>query len=74
LEVVKYLVEKGANIHTEYDRALISASGNGHVEVVKYLVEKGADPKNDEALARADENGHLKVVKYLTEFEKGANT
>jgi FOG: Ankyrin repeat len=40
LEVVEYLVEKGADIHTEDDEALCWASTNDHLEVVKYLVEK----------------------------------
>ena len=37
LEVVKYLVSNGANIHAQNDWALILASENGHLEVVKYL-------------------------------------
>ena len=36
LEVVKYLVKKGAYIHTK------NLSGH-HLEVVQFLVEKGAD-------------------------------
>jgi ankyrin repeat protein len=38
LEVVKYLFEKGANIHTKNDCALKWSASNGHFEVVKYLV------------------------------------
>jgi ankyrin repeat protein len=37
---VKYLVEQGADIHADDDRALIWTANNGHLEVVKYLVEK----------------------------------
>ena len=37
LEVVKYLVENGANIHGRDDLAIRWASENGHLEVVKYL-------------------------------------
>lgn len=42
LAVLKYLVEKGGNMHaSDNDRytALMRAAGNGHFEVVKYLGE-----------------------------------
>ena len=35
LEVVKYLVSVGADIHSDEDDALVLASGKGHLEVVK---------------------------------------
>jgi len=38
LEVVKYLIEKGA----AKDYALKYSVTNGHLEIVKYLVENGA--------------------------------
>jgi hypothetical protein len=37
LEIVKYLVEKGANIHANNDYSLRYARLNGHIEVVNYL-------------------------------------
>jgi hypothetical protein len=37
LEVVKYLVEHGADIHAEDDYALVLACRKGHFEIVKYL-------------------------------------
>jgi hypothetical protein len=43
LELIKYALEKGANIHVYDDQALRTASGEGHLEVVKYLVEQGAN-------------------------------
>jgi ankyrin repeat protein len=69
LELVKYSLEKGANIHIEF--ALSYASQNGHLEVVKYLVEQGANihAKDDLALREASLNGHLEIVKYLVEKE-----
>ena len=67
LDIVKYLVENGADIHAENDYALIWASNYGHLEVVKYLVENGANihAENDEALRTARWNEDLEVVKYL---------
>jgi Ankyrin repeat. len=43
LEVVKYLVEKGADIHSNNDEALLLAFVYGHLVVTNYLVKKGVD-------------------------------
>ena len=69
LEVVKYLIEKGSDIHAENDYALRYSAMNGHLEVVKYLIEVGADIHAliDYALTLSANNGHLEVVKYLIE-------
>ncbi|AYV85138.1 MAG: repeat protein [Satyrvirus sp.] len=69
LEIVKYVIEKGADIHAENDQALRKASRNGHLEIVKLLIEKGANihAVNDGALHGASFNGHLEIVKLLTE-------
>ena len=76
LEIVKYLVEKGVNIHSLDGYALKCAARKGYFFIVKYLVEKGAsiyvrDHEGDSPLKNAAECGHLNVVKYLV--EKGAN-
>ena len=72
LDIVKYLVEHGANIHSLND-GLNWASYYGKLEVVKYLLENGADVrfKDDFALRFASNFGYLEVVKYLVEH--GAN-
>ena len=69
LEIVKYLVENGADIHAEKDVALRSASFKGHLDIVKFLVENGADihARNYDALRKASQLGHLDIVKYLVE-------
>ena len=41
LNVVKFLIESGANIHALKDLALRLAAERGHLDVIKYLVEKG---------------------------------
>lgn len=68
LEIVKYLVEQGTNIHIYDELALRAASASGHLNVVKYLVSQGADisAKNDAALKWAKEEGQLDVVNYLS--------
>ena len=83
LEIVKYLVENGADINAKDNNgwtSLIHAAYNGHLEVVKYLVENKADINaigkyfgfdGLTSLMFASMNGHLEVVKYLV--ENGAN-
>ena len=73
LDIVKYLVEIGASVHSQHDWALIEASHYGHLEVVKYLVKEGANihSQHDRALINASGNGHLDIVKYLV--KEGAN-
>lgn len=60
-------VEKGANLHAEYETALAQSCRGGALEVVKYLVEHGADIHSgaDRALRTAIHHGHMEVVKYL---------
>lgn len=67
LEVIKRLIEEGANPKADESYALRWAANNGHLEIVKLLLEAGADPKafNSDALKCAAENGHLEIVKLL---------
>ena len=41
LEVVKLLIENGANVQAQYNEAIIWASKCGYLEVVKLLIENG---------------------------------
>jgi ankyrin repeat protein len=43
LDIVKYLVEHGANIHASNDGLLCLASYHRHLDIVKYLVDQGAN-------------------------------
>jgi ankyrin repeat protein len=78
-EIVKRLLEKGADVTAENDAgwtALHQASDKGHTEIVAMLLEKGADvnAKNDygyTALQSASREGHTKIVKML--LKKGAD-
>lgn len=44
-EVVKFLIEKGANVHSKLDESLRTASLQGHVEVVELLLSHKANPR-----------------------------
>lgn len=70
LELAKYLVEKGAYVHTESEYALVYSIINNHMNVVKYLVEeKNADitVHGNETLREAVKYNRLDIVKYLVE-------
>ena len=73
LEIVKYLIEQGADIHAKNDYALRLSSQKGHFEVVKFLIEQGADihVKNDNPLRLSSRFGHFNIVKIL--IEQGAD-
>ena len=67
LDVIKYLIKNGANIHACGDCVLSRAAQYGRLKVVKYLVKKGANihAMDDDALSRAAQYGRLKVVNFL---------
>jgi len=67
LEVVRLLLDRGAEIHAGEDYSLRWASHNGRLEVVRLLLDRGAEihARNDEALRFAKSYGHLEVVELL---------
>jgi len=71
LEVVKYLVLNGADIHARNNGAIEWAAYNGHLEIVKYLVLEGANIRTSYALDNAVIRGNIEVVKFLV--PEGAN-
>jgi hypothetical protein len=73
LDIVKYAVQNGADIHKSSDFPFRIAARKGHFEVAKYLLSLGSDVNADhgEAIRYASLNGYLDFVKYLVEH--GAN-
>jgi ankyrin repeat protein len=77
LDILKYLVEQGANINTTYgtrlytpkESALAAACRLGKREIIKYLVEQGADihAQYERALCNAALSGDLDIVIFLVE-------
>jgi ankyrin repeat protein len=67
VEVAKFLIEQGADIHFKNDDALVLASGHGCLELTKLLLENGADVHAtfDLALRVACGNGCIEIVKLL---------
>ena len=81
LDVVRYLVEQGADIEkaVDYgDTPLIWASAEGPLEVVRYLLEQGADVNktNDSgstSLHMAAYHGNLEMAKLLMVYGADLN-
>ncbi|KAF5346315.1 hypothetical protein D9758_011486 [Tetrapyrgos nigripes] len=79
LEIVKLLLEKGADVNTLggfCGNALQAASYKGHSEIVKVLLERRADVNakggsSGNALQAASISGHTEVVRIL--LENGAD-
>jgi ankyrin repeat protein len=75
---LKALLDVGTNASAkDWDTALLTAAGKGHVDVVNTLLSAGADKEASTArrgftpLHRAAESGHLEVVELL--LSVGAN-
>ena len=70
LDVVKLLIELGANINIWNNRAIITASYAGHLDIVKLLIDYGADirAQYNQSIISASYNGHLSIVKLLIEL------
>jgi ankyrin repeat protein len=75
LEVVRFVVEKGANVSTRNtlkSTPLLLAAEKGHFETFKYLAENGGDlgDKNNDgkgAIHLAAASGSAGIVKYMIE-------
>lgn len=66
LDIVKLLVEAGANIHNNMDQPLQWASQKGHMEVCKYLLSKGAIVYDDHIRYASDPD----IIKLLKAHKK----
>ena len=67
IEIVKLMIEKGANT---YNWAMRIAAWRGHMEIVRLMLNLGANNYND-AMASAAESGHIEIVRLM--LEKSAN-
>ena len=73
LDLLKLLLERGANINSDggQGNSLRCAAYDGNLQVIQYLIEYGANPKLDGALQDAAMNGHIPVIEEL--LAVGAN-
>jgi ankyrin repeat protein len=68
IEVVKFLIEKGANIHSYIDSAIVLSSNNVHIEVVKFLFNVDLEYFSKNEIARNIVIEH-KLVEFYEKFE-----
>lgn len=63
-DLVKVLIDNGADIHIENDLPLIYASRNGYYDIVELLTDNGANihAQNDKAFNLACYRGHNDIV------------
>lgn len=66
-EIVKRLLDAGADVHAFDDRALIGVCYNGCDETVKYLLEAGADARTQDSISvvLAFRHGHMSIIDLL---------
>jgi len=71
LDVVKFLVEKGADI-IEINKAMITASNGGEMKTVRYLLDNKADIhfNEDELLKTAVSEGIVESVELILSWSK----
>jgi len=64
--VVKYLVNKGAEVSTNEDLALICAVKNGNLDMVKYLIKHGSNlHRREEIIEIITNNEHILLIEYF---------
>lgn len=68
IDIIKFLIEFGADIHTEDNIVLRSACKFGRFNVIQFFVERGTDiHKFNEGLFFACKHAHINIVKFLVE-------
>lgn len=70
LDIVKFLLRNGSNIHHYNDQALSSACESGNYMIAKFLLDCKANVNtdNNEALHLACQEGHIEIVKLLLKY------
>ncbi|KXS14498.1 ankyrin repeat protein, partial [Gonapodya prolifera JEL478] len=75
-EILKILLEAGADVHSGNGELLRLAAQNGRRDIVRLLLDWGADPgvcdtNSRSALDMASEKGHCSVIRLLLNFDPG---
>lgn len=72
-EIVELLLNAGADVHSDEDKALRMAVDNGHTNTVELLISRGADiharggawPERIQVLTSACSRGHIEIATLL---------
>jgi len=65
LDVAKYLVKNGADVHHEKDSPIQEAISSGYLDIVKFLVENGVEVKGNNNICIKKAKIDLDLIKYL---------
>jgi hypothetical protein len=65
VDLVEFLLERGADCHRDEDQCLVSAAMMGRVDVVEILVKWGVDRINTRAIDFARQYGRISVLEVL---------
>lgn len=70
-DVVRLLLDHGANVHKDQDKALVLAVQHGHPDVVKLLIASGADINSGHggALFTSLHHGNIEIAKIILETD-----
>lgn len=74
LEIVKYIISKGANVYINSEFPLMTAIYYGNLDIVIYLIEKIYKSKNgydlEQSYLLAKNRGHSNIIEYLNKKRK----
>ncbi len=67
VHLIKFLLDRGADIHVTEDKAIVWVAKNGSVEILRFLLSNGLDVNlhYDNAVYYAVQGGHLEVLRLL---------
>jgi len=69
LDIMKWLLIEGADIHHENEKCFITACSSGKINIVKYLIENdfaiNIHANNEKAFKDSYYNGHLEIIELL---------
>jgi hypothetical protein len=67
LDIIKFFVESGANIHWNRDYFLRYAAYGNKIDIVRYFINLGCDVHiyDDIILKYAEENGDAELIEYI---------
>ncbi len=81
LDIVKFLIDAGADVNTRYDSntILMEASYNGDISIVRYIIKQGGDihlknHRGTTALLEATRGGYLDIIEFLVNQGADVNT
>ena len=70
IDILKYFIKNGANIHSEQEYIMMTAARRGDIEIVKFLVSDGANihVQEDIIVFKTAQSGNVELLKYLMDI------